>query len=172
MPSFTMARGLLGHFPQGTDPPATNQCVTTPPVQSPKYFSYVRYWRPGPGEVAQGPEGGRGENIQRSIEERGSNRTDARRGGYGGRTINARRITTAETARGGKGHDRDQVSSKGDGGEHRARGDGQEGRTPPVQSPKYFSYVRYWRPGPGEVAQGPEGGYQVQETYVDRKSVV
>ena len=35
MPSPKMARGLLGIFPRGADPPATAQRATTPPVQSP-----------------------------------------------------------------------------------------------------------------------------------------
>ena len=39
MPSPTMARGLLGHFLHGADPPATDQRSTTPPVRLPTYFS-------------------------------------------------------------------------------------------------------------------------------------
>ena len=33
MPSPTTTRGLLGHFPRGTDPPANDQRATTPPVR-------------------------------------------------------------------------------------------------------------------------------------------
>ena len=39
MPSPTMARGLLGLFPQGVDPPATDQRKTTLPVRSPTSLS-------------------------------------------------------------------------------------------------------------------------------------
>ena len=35
MPSPTTARGLLGHFMRGVDPPAVNQRVSPPPVRSP-----------------------------------------------------------------------------------------------------------------------------------------
>ena len=35
MPSLTTKRGLLGHFLQGADPPATDQHATTPPVRFP-----------------------------------------------------------------------------------------------------------------------------------------
>ena len=43
------------------------------------------------------------------------------------RTTVSRKRTTAEKARGIQGHDQEQVSSNGDGGERRVRGDGQEG---------------------------------------------
>ena len=39
MPSPTTTRGLMGIFPQGADPPATNPRSTTPPVRSPKSLS-------------------------------------------------------------------------------------------------------------------------------------
>ena len=39
MPPPTTARGLLGHFPRGPDPPATDQCASPPTVQSPTYLS-------------------------------------------------------------------------------------------------------------------------------------
>ena len=39
MISSTTARGLLGHFPQGADPPAANQRVSLLPVRLPTSLS-------------------------------------------------------------------------------------------------------------------------------------
>ena len=39
MPSPTTARGMLGHFPRGADPPATDQHASLPPVQYPTSLS-------------------------------------------------------------------------------------------------------------------------------------
>ena len=71
MPFPTTARGLLGHFPQGSDPPANNSRATTPPVRLPT-SSFLRAilaaraggrsaWggasgRRGPREVGRGGE--------------------------------------------------------------------------------------------------------------------
>ena len=39
VPSLTTARGLLGHFPHGADPPATDQRASPSPVKLPTYLS-------------------------------------------------------------------------------------------------------------------------------------
>ena len=71
MPSPTTERGLLGIFPRGADPPATNQRATTLPVLSPTSLSLrailaagARGW----GERLQGPEGGGREKRRRRRE--------------------------------------------------------------------------------------------------------
>ena len=39
MPSSTTTRGLLGHFPRGADPPATDQRAKNPPFRLPTSLS-------------------------------------------------------------------------------------------------------------------------------------
>ena len=73
MLSPTTARGLLGHFPRGADPPVKDQRATTPPVRSPA-FSFLRV-------ISAAGAGGRsawgGESGYRAPRE-------MRRGGEGG----------------------------------------------------------------------------------------
>ena len=134
MPSPTTARGLLGHFPQGADPPATDQCATTPPVRLLTSLSLRAISTAGTGgrgagqgERPQETEGGRGEKRQRRREEKERNRVTCVEAETWGRMTAARRRKTVEKVRGRQGHDHEQVSSDGNGGESRTRGDGQEG---------------------------------------------
>ena len=78
MPSLTTTRGLLGHFPQGADPPANDRRATTLPVRFPKSLSLRAILAAGAGdrsawgggERPQGPEGG-GERGRRGGRKRG-----------------------------------------------------------------------------------------------------
>ena len=135
MLSPTMARGLLGIFLRGMDPPATNQGATTPPVRSPTYSSLQAILADGARGrgargMASGCKGSR-DGGERSAGEGG-------RKGYGtgqpcgeseiGAWTTAARWTTAEQAQGGRGQDhRDQVISDGEVGDYRARGDNKGG---------------------------------------------
>ena len=87
MLSPTTVRGLLGLFPRGAEPPATDQCETTPPVQS---MTSLSLWAisaaggegkrgEGRGERLQGPEGGRREKSRRGRVEQERKREDKRR---------------------------------------------------------------------------------------------
>ena len=81
----------------------------------------------GRGERPQGPKEGRGRRAVeggRDREEPGWPRREAE---MGGKKTATRRTTTAEKSCGSRGHDHNQVSSNGDGGEHREIRDGQEG---------------------------------------------
>ena len=108
MPYPTTARGLLRIFPQGADPPATNQSATTPPIKLPTSLSLRGILAAGAGgwgvrggaSVRKGTreEGGRssgegGRNGDRTRRPRGEMET-------GMKTAAARRRTTAEEARG------------------------------------------------------------------------
>ena len=61
IPSPTITRGLLGHFPRGTDPPANGQHANTPPVQSPTSSSLWAILAAGDGvrSAWMGASGGR-----------------------------------------------------------------------------------------------------------------
>ena len=60
MPSPTMARGFLGHFPRGADPCAADQHVSLLPVQSPTASSLWAISTAGSGGgYAKGGAGGR-----------------------------------------------------------------------------------------------------------------
>ena len=132
MPSPTMAMGLLGNFPGGADPPATDQGATTPPVRSPTSLSLQEILTAGAG--GRGVQGGvSGHKVP--MEEGGRTAGEGGRNGdetgwlcgeaeTGGRTTVARRRTTAEKECGRRGHK--QVSSNGDGGERRDIGDEQK----------------------------------------------
>ena len=64
MPSPTTARGLLGLFPHGAYPPATDQRATTPPVQLPTSLSFRAILAAGAG--GRGARGGAsGRRIQK-----------------------------------------------------------------------------------------------------------
>ena len=84
MPSPTTARGLLGLFPYGVDPPAINQRATTPPVRLPtssslRVISAARARGRGVWAVASGRKSRRSAGEWR--EEWGWNRAAAQRGG-------------------------------------------------------------------------------------------
>ena len=83
MPSSTTARGLLGHFPQGADPPAIDPRVTTPPLRSPTSLSLREIsaagaggrsargeasGHRGPREVGRGGEGGEAKRARYGAE--------------------------------------------------------------------------------------------------------
>ena len=74
MPSPTTTRGLLGNFPRGVDPPATDQRATTTPVRLSHVCPYGRYQRPGKG---LGP--GMGEEAQGALQ--AAARYQGRKGG-------------------------------------------------------------------------------------------
>ena len=76
MLSPTTARGLLGHFLRGADPPATDQCVSPTPVRLPTSSSLQAISAAGAGgrgvgqgERQQEPEGRRGWGRQNRGEE-------------------------------------------------------------------------------------------------------
>ena len=89
MPSPTTARGLLGLFPRGAYPPATDQRATTPPVRLPTYSSLRSdiggrgrgKGRVGRGEWSQGPKERWWGERQRRGEEQELNRAAARKVG-------------------------------------------------------------------------------------------
>ena len=56
MLSPTTAKGLLGHFPHGADPPTTYQSASPPPVQLPISFSLRAISAAGDG--GKGAQGG------------------------------------------------------------------------------------------------------------------
>ena len=87
----TTARGLLGNFPQGSDPPANDRCATTPPVQSPTSLSLRA--------ISVAGAGGRG--ARGGVSGRKGTREEGRRSaGEGGRTGDATGRTRGETEMG------------------------------------------------------------------------
>ena len=132
MLSPTTARGLLGHFPRDTYPPAIDQHATNLPVQFPTSLSLRAISAAGPGggvrRAGRAATRARGTAGGGSAGEGGSNRygTGQLRGELetGTRAAAARR-KTAEQARGGQVQDhRYQVSSNVERVDYLARGAG------------------------------------------------
>ena len=140
MSSPTTAQGLLGHLPQGADPPANNLRATTPPVRFLTYSSLRAIsaaragsrsaWggtsgRRGPREVGRGGEGGEAESKGWSVGD-GLCRPQRRRKESWGISHGARiRPPTTDVQQ-------------------------------PLPSNRQHlrPYGRYWRPGPGTGARG------------------
>ena len=136
MPSLTMERGLLRHFPRDTYLSATDQSTPPLPIRLLTYLSLWAILAVGAGERgAWGGAGGR--RIPRDGKGGGGGAGGRNRDGGGAmsgktgaetRTAAATK-TMAAQARGGRGRtvqEHDQVSSDGVGGEYRAGGAGQE----------------------------------------------
>ena len=83
MPPLTTARGLLGHFPWGADPPANDPRATTPPVQLLTSSSFRAILAAGAGgrSVRGGASGRRG---PREVGRRGEWGEDESEGWSGG----------------------------------------------------------------------------------------
>ena len=97
MPSPITARGLLGIFPRGADPPSRHQPVHNNPARTIAKIFFPTgniggrgrgKGRKGRGKRPQGPARERGENSQRGRVDQGSSRTAVQRG------IKGRRKTT------------------------------------------------------------------------------
>ena len=137
MPPPTTSRGILVIFPQGADPPVTNQRATTPPVRSLTSLSLRVILAAGAGGrgARGGASGRKGPREEGGISAREGGRNRDGTGWphdkteTGRRTAAARRRTTEEQARGQRDQTRHQgqLISNGKGGEHRAREEGQEG---------------------------------------------
>ena len=126
MPSPTTARGLLGIFLRGADPPATDQPTTTLHVRLPKSLSLQAISTDR--AVGRGPWGGtNGRRIPRdgeggSAKAGGSKGRTSGKHGVETRTTEMAVMTVTTALESGRRGRHDQVSSDGAGGEYRAWG--------------------------------------------------
>ena len=122
MPYPTTVRGLLGHFLCGADPPATNECASTPPVRSLLTAGAgERGAQGGASSCRSRRDGGGGKRLIGGKEQGRKGRASGKPGAERRTTATAVTATTTAQARRRQGQ-HDQVSSNRAGGEYRAKG--------------------------------------------------